>query len=133
MTTLEQQVRDLAVEFLDLAGEMIHGLDHHRLAHKTVLNRFIAQFGITPRHCACVWIFSEQKIRQIDSNRQKKHLLWTLNLLKTGASEAEMHGRWGADEKTIRKWLYIVLEALGDLGVVSIIFIVGILCCTGIL
>jgi len=29
-----------------------------------------------------------------------------------------MKGRWGCDEKTFRKWLYIVLDAIADLGLV---------------
>ena len=64
-------------------------------------------------------MYSNQQIHSINAYGEKKHLLWTLNLLKTNATEHEMNGRWKADEKTIRKWVYIVLEVIGDLGVVS--------------
>ena len=117
--SLEVLVQELAVEFVTIAGAYVHGLEYSRLSSKTVINRFVAQFGITPRHCAFLWIYSNQQIHSINAYREKKHILWTLNLLKTNATEHEMNGRWKADEKTIRKWVYIVLEVIGDLGVVS--------------
>ena len=54
---------------------------------------------------------------------QKKHLLWVLNLLKTDATENQLHGRWKADEKTIRKWVNIFIKAISELDIVSIIIL----------
>jgi hypothetical protein len=49
-------------------------------------------------------------------------LPWTKarSTLKTDDREHVLQSRWGVNEKTIRKWVYVVLEALADLDVVSI-------------
>ena len=130
---IEEEIKAVALEFIELSSNNLHGLDHRRYVANTILRRFKCHFGVTPRHCAYLWFYCHEKVHQKDVYLQKKHLLWTLNILKTDSTEHEMSSRWKADEKTIRKWLYLFLDALGDLGVVSIVFIVGILCCTSIL
>ena len=119
MDDSELRVQELAIDFVALAGEYIFGFDFSRVGANTIMRRFIAHFGVTPRLCAYVWIYTEERVLMIDKNAKMKHLLWLLNLLKTGDTEHAMNGRWCADEKTIRKWVYIFLEVVGDLGVVS--------------
>ena len=52
---------------------------------------------------------------------QKKHILWVFNLLKTNATEHALHGRWKADEKTIRKWVTLFIKAISELDVVRVV------------
>lgn len=115
---MEDVVRILCLEFVDLAGEYIHGLDYRRLRAGTVKRRFVAAFGVSPRHCALVWIYIKDKTNSYDCGRQKIHLLWTLNLLKGDDSEHVLHGRWRKDEKTIRKWTKLFLHVLSNVQVV---------------
>ena len=115
---MADHVQELALQFVDLASESIKGLSR-KTASSTLSRRFIAHFGVTPKHCAFVWLYVREKALDIDSFASKEHLLWTLNLLKSDDTEHELQGRWGPTEKTIRKWTSIFLSALGDLGVVS--------------
>ena len=111
-------IDSLAYEFVELAGAYIRGLELH-LCTETLLRRYISHFGISPRHTAFVWYFSVERLQQTNNYIEKVHLLWTLNLLKTDETENVLKGHWGADEKRIRKWLYVCLGVLGNLGVVS--------------
>ena len=115
---MDDHVRELALQFVDLALESIKGLSREMVT-TTLKRRFIAHFGVTPRHCAILWLYVREKALDIDSFASKEHLLWTLNFLKSDDTEHELQGRWGPTEKTIRKWTSIFLSALGDLGVVS--------------
>ena len=119
----EAKIIELAMELIDLAGVFIHGLDHHRISPNTIYRHFIAAFGVTARHAAWLWVFCECKVLELDQKSNKKHLLWTLNLLKTDDTEHALHGQWKADEKTLRKWTNIFLKALSELGVVSDCFL----------
>jgi len=49
-----------------------------------------------------------------------KHLLWGLSFLKLYNNQ-RVHAPviCGADEKTFRKWVWIVLDALGEIDLVS--------------
>lgn len=112
-----QEVESLALSFLEMGGRTFHGLEHH-VAPATRRRRFVANFGVSPCLCAWVWIigythFNLQRVEPL-------YLLMTLNLLKTDDTEACMKGRWGLDEKTIRKWVYITLDVIADLDLVSI-------------
>ena len=112
-----RQIVDSAGEFLEIAGEFIHGFKLS-LSPKTVLRRFISHFGVTPRLCAILWIYCKDRMEEVG---QKKHLLWVLNLLKTDSTEHALHGRWKADEKTIRKWVTLFIQAISELDVVPVI------------
>jgi hypothetical protein len=118
---------ELAVAFLSIAGSFIHGLDARRALSSssttTLLRRFAAHFGITPRHCAYLWIFVEDRVKERDLFAEKKHLLWSLDLLKTASTEHCLAGRWRADEKTIRKWTRLFLDVLSSMEVVSVLFV----------
>lgn len=124
---MDQTINQLAIEFVSLAGASISGLELH-LSHTTLTRRFISHFGVSPRHCAILWCVAEQDLLQADSLCEEKHLLWTLNVLKTDETEHVLKGRWRADEKTIRKWLYICLNVIARLGLVSVC--IAIIVCT---
>ena len=117
---MEEEIHQLGVFFVEEAGKYIRGLELH-LAPMTVLGRFSANFGVGPKHCAWLWHLAADHLYELDYNVKRIHLLWTLNILKTDDTEAVMNGRWGADEKTIQKWLYVVLEGLGRIGAVSMV------------
>ena len=112
-----RQIKSIAVEFLEIAGEFIHGFKFS-LSPKTVFCRFISHFGVTPRLCAILWIYCKDRMGDVG---QKKHILWVFNLLKTNATEHALHGRWKADEKTIRKWVNIFIKAISKLDVVRVV------------
>ena len=94
----EAELTNLALGFIDLAGEYHSGLDFGRLSTYTVKNRYQALFGVSPRHCALIWSFLCHREPSVDGI----HLLWALNVLKTDPTERVLATRWRADEKTIR-------------------------------
>ena len=110
-------ISTMAREFVAIAGEWICGLELD-LSPRTLTHRFVSHFAVTPRHCAFIWNISQARLIQEDPFIERKHLLWTLNVLKTDDSEHVLKGRWGADEKTIRKWLYVCLNVLSRLDLV---------------
>jgi hypothetical protein len=67
----------------------------------------------------CGYLLKRLSRRKTSLLDEKKHLLWSLNLMKTADTEHCMAGRWRADEKTIRKWTFIFIETLSSLQVVS--------------
>ena len=114
----EDVVNGLALQFVRLAGEYIRGLEIH-LSPRTLIHRFVSHFGVSPRLCAFIWYVAETRLIQEDAFIERKHLLWTLNILKTDDAEHVLKGRWSADEKTIRKWMYVCLNVIARLGLVS--------------
>ena len=106
-----EAIETMGLSFVWLAGEYLHGFEPH-VAVGIIRRRFVAHFGVSPCHCAWLWLLIEDELFEKDCYADHKHLLWTLNLLKTDDTEMASKGRWQADEKTIRKWIYIVLEAV---------------------
>jgi hypothetical protein len=116
----EEVLYELSLDFISIGGSYIHGLDAGPLSSTTTLLRwFASHFGVTPRHCAYLWLFIVDIVKKKAILAEKKHLLWTLNLLKTADTEHCLSGWWRADEKTIRKWTNMFLEAISSLEVVS--------------
>lgn len=78
--------------------------------------RFMSFFGVTPQVCSIIW----QKVRQEVKIKggEPKHLLWCLSYLKQYAVEHYRRSIFNADEKTIRKWTWILVKILSDLDVV---------------
>jgi len=118
MAYIDQRVPSIALEFLELAGIRLHGLDYDSTSPFTVLRRYISHFGVTPRHTAYLWLYCKERVLAVNEYCRKVHLLWLLNLLKTGDTEHEMASRWQVDEKTMRKWTTIFIDVISDLGVV---------------
>ena len=102
----------------------------HRIAEESVLHRisnrrteksrrrFVAAFGINPRVVASIWNRIQAKDLAPDG-MLVKHLLWALYFLKTYQPEAYTANRCQVDENTYWKWLWIVLDVLGELDLVS--------------
>lgn len=82
-----------------------------------MMRRFKSFFGVSPSICAIIW---EKIKREIPSTAEPKHLLWSLNFLKQYHVEHSRTTIFKADEKTIRKWTWIIVELIANLDVVFI-------------
>ena len=50
-----ESIESTVVSFVRLAGEYLYGFEPH-IASKTIRQRFIAHFGVSPSHCAWLWL-----------------------------------------------------------------------------
>ena len=67
-----------------------------------------------PTVCAIVW--GELKWSMLVEDPCKpNHLLWVLIFLKTFITESSLAVAIGVDEKTLRKWIFIIIYAISDL------------------
>ena len=85
------------------------------------LRQFASFFGCTPAVAAALWNRIEKKKDEIDvdPNFTPAKLLWTLLFLKTYLSETVLATLCrGCTEKTLRKWVWIGIDILGDLDLV---------------
>lgn len=85
--------------------------------------RFKSFFGVSPLVCSITWKMIYSKL---PSEATPKHLLWSLCFLKQYASEHTRHLIFQTDEKTIRKWTWIFVDALANLDVVINIYLLFI-------
>jgi hypothetical protein len=88
---------------------------------KIRLRRFVGAFGLEPIHCAIVW----QKLVSIGwtgriGRANPTHLLWTLLFLRTYPTEETLASRVGADEKTVRKWVWFYIKGISSLSPVVV-------------
>jgi hypothetical protein len=77
--------------------------------------RFRSNFGATPEICCILWGMLSPE------NTMKKgvkccHLLWALMFLKLYVSEHVLCSMANCDQKTFRKWAWLFVLALADLG-----------------
>ena len=64
----------------------------------------------------CVIVWGELKWSMLVKDACKpKHLLWVLIFLKTYTTESSLAVAIGVDEKTLRKWIFIIIYAISDL------------------
>ena len=64
--------------------------------------------------CICVWGELKQSMLVEDACKPK-HLLWVLIFLKTYTTESSLAVAIGVDEKTLQKWIFIIIYAISDL------------------
>lgn len=120
------EVDSLAICFIETASEHIHGLEAH-LSASTVRAKYVSHFGCSPRTTARLWMTMMEEERLLITpagGGLKVHLLWTLDLLKGDDTEHCLKGRWGEDEKTIRKWIALFLECISTLPIVCTYLII---------
>ena len=80
-------------------------------SHATQNQCFKALCGVHPTVCVIVW--GELKWSMLVEDACKpKHLLW---VLKTYTTESSLAVAIGVDEKTLRKWIFIIIYAISDL------------------
>ena len=95
------------------------GLEYCGRSHNTHLNevnkmRFLAHFGTTPGICAYLW--KTITLHPKDPSPKYFHLLWALLFLKLYETESVLAGMvGGVDEKTLRKWVWFMLEKIDGL------------------
>lgn len=88
-----------------------------RYSEDTVLRKYRAHFGITPKVTAILWGLIQENLRNFF---QPKHLLWGLFFLKNYWTENTNVSLWKCDEKTYRKWTWHVIYIISDLPIVSL-------------
>ena len=80
------------------------------------LRRYRALFGVYPSVSYRLW---SHLIRHLPSDCKINHFFWALNFLKTYNSESVRAALFNLDEKTLRKWQWIVVKSLARLKLVS--------------
>jgi hypothetical protein len=100
-----------------------------RHAKKTESRCFNAHFGVEPAVVAAVWSTLVYVDEVISDYVKQKHLLWTLLFLKSYATFDVITCQVGADEKTVRKWVWYIIAAVSDLAdaIVSILWPLALL------
>jgi hypothetical protein len=77
---------------------------------------FRAHFGISITVCASLWVMLTDHGLPAGSNMS--HCLWTLFFLKNYVCEDVACSRFKTTPKTFRKWVWIFIEAIGQLPLV---------------
>jgi hypothetical protein len=84
------------------------------------LRRFKEMFGCSPFLCSLLWEWlSDPEQLSPSVGIHAIHLLWALMFLKAYFTEAIGAALCGCDEKTYRKWVWIVVGELAHIDVVS--------------
>jgi hypothetical protein len=107
---------------LDIAGSLADTIaeDVGEITRKC---RFCSLFGISTRICVLIWTLLS---KQLGRKARSVHLLLTLFFLKHYSVEEVNAAFAGVNEKTYRKWTWLMLEELAKLNLVSAtVFIVG--------
>jgi hypothetical protein len=82
----------------------------------TWLRRFVGMFGLEPIHCAVAW---NELVLSGWTGRARYakpvHLLWALHFLRVYPTEEVLAARVGADEKTVRKWVWFYVNGIARL------------------
>jgi hypothetical protein len=101
-------------EFLELGEKMIY--HRPRLGQHARRGRYRAHFGVDPWLVSYLWhLIMTYAPQPFPPGLKSKHLLWGLLFLKLYNSEPVNCLVADCDEKTFRKWVWIILEALADL------------------
>lgn len=106
--------------FLTIAATLVQSLEPS-IPRATRDGRFKRLFGVRPCICGRVWLLVESAL---PTGAGHRHLLWTLYFLKHYAKEAVNAAFARCDEKTYRKWCWMVMRAIADLDVVSCVWLV---------
>lgn len=83
------ELDQLAVSIVRIARQYLYGLELH-LSPRKIACGFNSHFRVSPRHCAGLWFIAEDSLTLENASIEKKHLLWTLNILKTHDTEHEL-------------------------------------------
>jgi hypothetical protein len=86
----------------------------------TQRRRFVSFYGASSRVCHQLWhlLLKAQIMAEFPALKQE-HLLWALFFLKVYGTENVQASIVAVDEKTYRKWIWIVIEWMSNLDVVS--------------
>lgn len=82
------------------------------------IRKFRSHFGLSVKVVTKTW--NTLQLQNLLPNKANpKHLLWMCAFLKSYSSENNYAARYKVDEKTFRKWVWIMLSAVSKLEVVS--------------
>ena len=113
--------------FFELGITMLSGqYNPRRRCRATENDRFQALYGVSPLVCSILWIMIVIA-GGLDPYCQPKHLLWCFLFLKCYLSENVMAAILNADEKTIHKWVWYMMDALNNLEM-EVVSLIGIQC-----
>jgi hypothetical protein len=101
--------------FMDLAGSLASSLAED-VGQATKKRRFKKIFGVTAAVCAKLWILLAAHLGR---DSRPVHLLWTLFFLKHYSVEEVNSAFAQCNEKTFRKWTWLMVEELAKLELVS--------------
>lgn len=74
--------------------------------------RFVAMFGVTHTICSEIWNAIQYNL---PNGKSPAHLLWALLFLKNYSIEEINCAILKCDEKTFRKWVWIVIDIISRL------------------
>ena len=95
--------------FQELARDM-KGMPRANLRSKTFDRNYRTMFGVGAIVTSDLWGLCGTRLNHISA--LPKHLLWTLAFLKVHATEAVLCSFLGCDRKTLRKWVWPVLDVV---------------------
>jgi hypothetical protein len=101
--------------FMDLAGSLASSLAED-VGEATRKRRFKKIFGVSASVCAKLWILLAAHLGR---DSRPVHLLWTLFFLKHYSVEEVNSAFAQCNEKTYRKWTWLMVEELAKLELVS--------------
>ena len=88
------------------------------IGKKTFERRFVSNFGMSSEWVPLLWWLLMTNIPDFPiSGVEPRHLMWTLLFMKTYDTEARLAAQCECDEKTLRKWIWRVIEHLAALSV----------------
>ena len=104
-----------AFSFLKLGMSLFSEAAQSDRSYVTQNQQFKVICGVHPTVCMIVW--GELKWSMLVKDACKpKHLLWALIFLKTYTTESSLAVAIGVDEKTLQKWIFIIIiYAISDL------------------
>ena len=88
--------------------------------------RFVSNFGMSSEWIPLLWWLLMTNLPDFSaSGVEPRHIMWTLFFMKTYETEARLAAQCECDEKTLRKWIWRVIDHLAALSVhlVSVIFL----------
>jgi hypothetical protein len=87
------------------------------LSRRTAERRFKSAFGVSSYVCHALWNMLVDQ--SLPKSATPIHLLWTLCFMKLYTAESVLASLCGCDEKTLRKWVWTMVEQLAKLELVS--------------
>jgi hypothetical protein len=100
--------------FWTLATSLVYTLSG-KISVKTKERRFKKIFGVNANICAKLWKLC---VPLLPPSTRPVHLLWALYFLKQYSMEEVNAAFAKCDEKTFRKWCWIVIDTLATLDLV---------------
>ncbi len=99
--------------FLQLGLSLVLGGGRQH-SQSQATKQFHSLYGASPFVCSLLWGMIVG-FGELDPYCHPKHLMWTLLFLKTYLPETILSIMLDATEKTIRKWIWYIIDTLSDL------------------